>query len=129
MPGPSWVCRSVAPATMSGTRTAPSRSNVDNRDGADLTTSYTYVKALKGARSVSAPVDVRAEDAIGDEVAHHLERAAADGEHARVAHHPLERQRAAVAGGAVDLQRLARDPLCRLGRERLGLRRLERLRK
>src|SRR5438552_9431983 len=73
------------------------------------------------------PVRPRGQEVVGDEVAHHLERAAADGEHAGIPHHPLERQRAAVAGGAVDLQRLAGDLLGGLGRERLGLGGLQRV--
>src|SRR2546430_11796152 len=39
------------------------------------------------------PVRLAREDVVGDQVAHHLEGAAADGEHARVAHHALERDR------------------------------------
>src|SRR5438105_7676258 len=138
MPGASCVWTSVAPATSSGMSRTPKRMTVPRRDGWTLTRSYPYVKAGIDAtftraaapgrgRSVAAPVDVRAQDAIGDEVAHHLERAAADGEHARVTHHALERQRAAVAGRAVDLQRLAGDLLRRLRGERLRLRRLQRL--
>src|SRR5438067_2211414 len=106
MPGASCVWMSVAPATSSGTMRTPTRMNVVQRDGRTLTRSYPYVKAGVDAtftrttaagrgRSVTAPVDVRAEDAVRHEVAHHLEGAAADGEHARVAHHALERQRAA----------------------------------
>src|SRR5213594_3994333 len=142
MPGPSCVWISVAPARSSGTSTTPSTSHDGRGNGVRLTRSYPYVKPRADAtftrraapgpsagrgRSVPAPVDVRAEDAVGDEIAHHLERAAADREHACVAHHALQRQRAAVAGGAVDLQRLAGDLLGRLRRERLGLRRLQRV--
>src|SRR2546422_9724485 len=137
MPVPSWVCASVAPASSSGPSTMPRISSARARGAcliADLrnTSNAARLQLQRvwshiGAPDVllPAPVDVRAEDAVGDEVAHHLERAAADREHARVAHHPFERQRAAVAGGAVDLQRLARHLLRRLRGERLGLRRLQ----
>ena len=41
---------------------------------------------------LSAVVGTRRQDAIGDQVAHHLDRSAADREHAGVANHPLERK-------------------------------------
>src|SRR3989449_1431696 len=137
MPVPSWVCASVAPASSSGPSTMPRISSARARGAcliADLrnTSNAARLQLQRVWSHIGAPdvllpppVDVRAEDAVGDEVAHHLERAAADREHARVAHHPFERQRAAVAGGAVDLQRLARHLLRRLRGERLGLRRLQ----
>src|SRR5438132_192948 len=73
----------------------------------------------------AAPVGACRQDAVGDQVAHHLERPAADREHARVAHHALERKTPSVAGGAVELQRLARDLLRGLRGERLRLRGFE----
>src|SRR5437870_13291751 len=120
MPAPSCVCATVAPTSSSGRRT-PIISNGCKADAGCLIESLAIRQTPRGCKRYAAPrhigaptssgappVDVRAEDAVGDEVAHHLERAAADREHARVAHHPFERQRAAVAGRAVDLQRLAR---------------------
>ena len=80
---------------------------------------------MRGASGGSRP---RRQQAVGDEVAHHLHGAAADGEHAGVAHHALERQPAPVAGGAMDLERLVGHLLRHLGREGLGLGRLERIR-
>src|SRR2546427_660651 len=77
---------------------------------------------LMVSSGAAAPVGARRQDAVGDQVAHHLERPAADREHARVAHHALERKTPSVAGGAVELQRLARDLLRGLRGERLRLR-------